>query len=306
MIIHSTESSDIIGKNARPFVKWAGGKRQLLNYIGRLVTEAVCRNGMDTYVEPFVGGGSVLMWTLANIPSIKKAVVNDINKNLVTAYSVVKENPYGLISSLSEIDREYRSRDIDGMEEFYYSARDRYNNGGLTPVENAAAFVFLNRTCYNGLYRVNKKGRFNTPFGKYRNPNICDRENIMACSKLLANVDILCGDFADTLRYAGPNVFFYIDPPYKPLTKTSGFTSYSEASFNDDDQLRLREYCGKISEAGSLFAMSNSDVRQNDPTNAFFDEMYEGFRINRVSASRMINSVGEKRGKVSELLICNY
>ena len=238
MILYSTVSGSIIGRNARPFVKWAGGKGQLLQYIGRLVTEAVCKNGIDTYIEPFVGGGSVLMWTLTNIPSIKKAVINDINKNLATAYSVVRDNPDGLISLLSEIDMEYKSKNIDGMEELYYSTRDKYNNGGLTPVENTAAFIFLNKTCYNGLYRVSKKGEFNTPFSKYRNPNICDRNNITACSEVLKNVDILCGDFSNTQQYAGGNVFFYIDPPYKPLTKTSSFTSYSEESFGDEDQMR--------------------------------------------------------------------
>lgn len=293
-------------KEAKPFVKWAGGKGQLIPRIDQLMSVAYNKAEIDTYVEPFVGGGAVLFWVLSQHQNIKHAVINDINKDLTTAYMVVRDNLKDLKTALSELQTEYLSKNEVDRATFFLNIRDKFNKKDLSPVENTACFIFLNKTCFNGLYRVNSKGKFNVPFGKYLNPTICDEANLAACSNLLQNVDILCGDFSKTIEYANQNSLFYFDPPYKPLSKTSSFTSYAAGAFDDEEQIRLRDYCQQINDAEGLFILSNSDVRQADSANSFFDDLYDAFKIHRVSASRMINSVATKRGNVSELLICNY
>ena len=191
-------------------------------------------------------------------------------------------------------------------KDFFMAARERYNEKRLDPIENTTKFFFLNRTCFNGLYRVNKKGLFNVPFGKYSNPTICDPETILKDSELLQRVEILNGDFEATFEYAQGNSFFYFDPPYRPLSDTSSFNDYAKESFNDDDQIRLKVYCDRIDKAGFHFMLSNSDCKGKNENDNFFDVLYGAYQIERVWASRSINSNPAKRGKLTEILVHNY
>ena len=246
-----------------------------------------------------------MFWILQAYPNIEHAVINDINEELICTYRVIKENVEGLISMLSHIQDEYIPLNADDRKAYFMAQRARFNTKNTSPVETAALFIFLNRTCFNGLYRVNSKGEFNVPHGKYANPRICDEANLRACSRILQKVEILCGDFSETGRFAGPNTLFYFDPPYKPITETSSFTSYSKDGFDDREQLRLRDFCNDISKDKALFVASNSDPRDVNPQENFFDTIYNHFFIKRVSASRMINSDASGRGAISELMISN-
>ena len=290
---------------ARPFIKWVGGKTQLLDEVKKSLPRDFANRQHITYVEPFVGGGAVMFWILQEYPNIERAVINDINEELICTYRVIKEGVEELIAQLSRIQSEYLPLNSDARKAYFMAKRALFNTKKTTPVETAALFIFLNRTCFNGLYRVNSKGDFNVPHGKYANPRICDAENLRACSNVLQNVDILCGDFAETGRYACPDTLFYFDPPYKPITDTSSFTSYAKGGFDDQEQIRLRDFCDSISEAGSSFIASNSDPRDVNPEETFFDTLYNHFIIKRVSASRMINSDASGRGAISELMISN-
>ncbi|HCE58004.1 MAG TPA: modification methylase [Prolixibacteraceae bacterium] len=290
---------------AKPFVKWVGGKTQLLDALEMVLPVKFSEYGNLTYIEPFVGGGAVLFRILQRYPNISKAIINDINPDLTTAYKVVKENPSELINWLRMIQNEYLPLDEEKRKQYFLDKRHRFNTKLPESLENTALFIFLNRTCFNGLYRVNSKGFFNVPFGRYANPKICDEQTILADSKLLQKVEILTGDFEETLKYTGKNSFFYFDPPYKPLSKTSGFNSYAKEDFGDVEQIRLANFCKKIDSLGHTFVLSNSDVKNQNADNHFFDDIYQQFNIQRVFASRMVNSNAEKRGKLTELLITN-
>lgn len=258
-----------------------------------------------TYVEPFVGGGAVLFWILQEYPNITRAVINDINAELICTYRVIREDVESLIAELARLQDNYLSLDEEARKESFLAQRRRFNEAGNTDIETAALFIFLNRTCFNGLYRVNSKGEFNVPHGRYSNPKICDEDTLRADSALLQRVEILCGDFSQTGRYAGDNVIYYLDPPYRPLTETSAFTSYSKDGFDDAEQTRLRDFCARISADKSLFVASNSDPQNVDDGDDFFDRLYRMFNIRRVSAARMINSRGDGRGAISEIMISN-
>lgn len=186
------------------------------------------------------------------------------------------------------------------------AVRDRYNEKNLDPIENTTKFIFLNKTCFNGLYRVNKKGLFNVPFGKYANPIICDSDTILRDSELLQRVEILTGDFEKTLPYAKGNTLFYFDPSYRPLSDTSSFNDYTKEAFNDMVQIRLKEYCDLIDDSGFSFMLSNSDCKGKNEEDNFFDALYAAYKIERVWASRSINSNPNKRGKLTEILVHNY
>lgn len=290
---------------AKPFVKWVGGKTQLIDDIQKSLP-ADLRNKHDlTYVEPFVGGGAVLFWILQEYPNITKAVINDINAELICTYRVIRDDVESLITELSRIQSEYLPLDSEQRKEYFLKKRSLFNSKNKSEVETASLFIFLNRTCFNGLYRVNSKGEFNVPHGKYSNPKICDEVTLRADSALLKNVEILCGDFAQTGKYAGNNVLYYFDPPYRPLTDTSAFTSYTTDGFDDAEQTRLRDFCDEIARNKSLFVASNSDPKNVDGEDKFFDKLYEMFSIKRVSAARMINSKGDGRGAISEIMITN-
>ena len=290
---------------ARPFIKWVGGKTQLLDEVSKSLPRDFASRQHVTYVEPFVGGGAVMFWILQAYPNIDRAIINDINPELICTYRVIKEDVEELIAELAHIQDEYIPLSTEGRKEFFMEKRARFNTKRTAPVETAALFIFLNRTCFNGLYRVNSKGKFNVPHGKYANPRICDAGNLRACSAVLQKVEILCGDFAETGRYAGPDTLFYFDPPYKPITETSAFTSYAKEGFDDAEQIRLRDFCEQISRDKALFVASNSDLKGVNPSDNFFDALYNRFIIKRVSAARMINADASGRGAISELLISN-
>ena len=290
---------------ARPFVKWVGGKTQLLDDIKKTLPRDLSRRNEMTYVEPFVGGGAVLFWILQEYPNITRAVINDINAELICTYRVIKYDVENLILKLSRLQNEYLPLNEVDRKKYFLAQRERFNEENNSEVEIAALFIFLNRTCFNGLYRVNSKGKFNVPHGKYSNPRICDEETLRADSAVLQRVEILCGDFAQTGKYAGDNVLYYFDPPYRPLTETSAFTSYAKDGFDDAEQMRLRDFCEQIATRKSLFVASNSDPLNVDNEDVFFDHLYKMFSIKRVSAARMINSKGNGRGAISEIMISN-
>ena len=292
---------------AKPFIKWAGGKGQLLEQLDAMLPSDFASRANLVYVEPFVGGGAMLFHVLSKYPNVKRAVINDLNADLATCYRVVKENPEGLIAALDALQREYLAKDgEEARREMYLAKRERYNSRKADATEQAALFIFLNKTAFNGLYRVNSKGEFNVPFNKARNPAICDAGTIRADSAVLQKVEILCGDFAGAAAGIDSPAFFYFDPPYRPLTETAAFTAYSKDGFGDDDQRRLAAFCRHLGACGHQSLLSNSDPHNANPDDMFFEELYEGFDINRVTASRAINSNGSGRGKINELAIRNY
>ena len=289
---------------AKPFVKWVGGKTQLLDEVRKSLPANLHDKRNITYVEPFVGGGAVLFWILQEFPNIKRAIINDINEELICTYRVIKYEVEALIQILSDIEIEYKSLAFDRRKEYYLTKRTLFNTKTCSATETAALFIFLNRTCFNGLYRVNSRGEFNVPHGKYSNPKICDKDNLRAVSKVLQRVEILCGDFAATEKYANNNTIFYLDPPYKPITQTSSFTAYAKGGFDDAEQIRLRDFCTRIAQYKTQFIASNSDPIEQAGS-SFFEQIYYQFHIRRVSATRLINSNPHNRGFVSEIMISN-
>ena len=292
---------------AKPFIKWVGGKGQLIEQLEALLPADFSGRGNVTYIEPFVGGGAMLFYMLQKYPNIKSAVINDINPDLTLCYQVVRDNPTELVKSLDAIQTEYHAlRTEEERKIFFLNKRDRFNTKSLDSIENCTLFFFLNRTCFNGLYRVNKAGKFNVPFGKYSTPTICDADTIYADSELLQKVEILTGDFEQTFVKINGNTFFYFDPPYRPLSNTSSFNDYSKEDFNDDAQIRLKHFCDRLNEIDVDFMLSNSDCLGKDGIDRFFDDLFIDYRIERVWASRNVNAIASKRGKLTELLVRNY
>jgi DNA adenine methylase len=293
-------------KIAKPFLKWAGGKTQLINDIEKTLPKYISRDKFN-YIEPFVGSGAVLFWMLNNFPNLEKAVINDINEDLINTYKTINSNPKELISILEIFQNEFHN--LEGNEDnkkvYYYQKRELYNTRKEEQSGQAALFIFLNRTCFNGLYRVNSKNFYNVPMGGYKKPTICDKDNILAVSNILQKVEILTGDFEKTLNYTSGNSLFYFDPPYKPLSETSSFNSYAKDDFNDSEQVRLRDFCNKLDVLNHTWILSNSDVKGKGINDNFFDDLYSDFNIQRVDARRSINANPEKRGKLTELLITN-
>ena len=291
---------------AKPFLKWAGGKTQLIEEIKNNLPEIVFREPF-TYIEPFVGSGAVLFLLLNHFPNIKKAVINDINKELIDTYDTIASSPQQLISVLEELQNKYYTlEDEEAKKNFYYEKRTLFNLKSEEKLIQSALFIFLNRTCFNGLYRVNRKNEFNVPIGSYKRPLICDKENILAVSRALQKVEILYGDFEQTINYTESNTLFYFDPPYKPLSETSSFNAYAKDNFDDKEQIRLRDFCNKLNDLNHYWILSNSDVKGKDKNNHFFDDLYANYEIKRVLAKRSINANPEKRGVLNELLITNY
>ena len=287
---------------AKPFVKWVGGKTQLIEQLEALLPADFDKWENVTYIEPFVGGGAMLFNMLQTHSNIKSAIINDINPDLTTCYKVVKDSPHELVAALKEIQKEYYSlKSEESRKQFYLKKRDEFNTKRLEPIHNTTLFFFLNRTCFNGLYRVNKAGLFNVPFGRYETPTICDANTIYADSELLQNVEILTGDYQDTFAHADGKTLFYFDPPYRPLNNTSCFNDYTKEAFNDLAQRRLKEFCDRVEAAGYKFMLSNSDC-----SDMFFDDLYLQYVIDRVWASRSVNSTPSKRGKLQEILVHNY
>ncbi|MBI3232464.1 MAG: DNA adenine methylase [Bacteroidetes bacterium] len=294
-------------KIAKPFLKWAGGKTQLIHEIEKSLPFEISKSKF-TYIEPFVGSGALLFWMLNNFPKLEKAVINDINEDLINTYRIIASKPIELISILQILQNEYHLLESNEEEKknYYYQKRELYNLRNIERTGQAALFIFLNRTCFNGLYRVNRSNEFNVPIGSYKKPTICDETNILAVSNLLQKVEILCGDYEETLDKANKNSFFYFDPPYKPLSGTSSFNSYAKDEFNDEEQIRLRNFCSYLELIGHKWMLSNSDVKGKDTNDNFFDDIYSKFSILRVKAKRSINANADKRGELNELLITNY
>lgn len=294
-------------KIAKPFLKWAGGKTQLITDIEKALPKNIVTKKF-TYIEPFLGSGAVFFWMMQQFPKIEKAVLNDINEDLINTYKVIASNPKELIKYLEHFQDEFHSLEFkpENKKEYYYHKRILFNTRSTSKIEQAALFIFLNRTCFNGLYRVNKNNDFNVPMGSYRKPTICDKENIFAVNEVLQKVELLSGDYQKTLSFANKNSLFYFDPPYKPLSNTSSFNSYAKDDFNDDEQIRLRDFCASLDKLNHYWILSNSDVKGKNINDTFFDDIYSAFSINRVLAKRSINANPEKRGLLTELLITNF
>lgn len=298
-------------EKVRPFVKWAGGKNKLIPQMEQYYPKELKENKIDVYIEPFVGGGAILMDILKKY-NIKKAYAFDINKNLINCYNIIKDKVESLVLELKKLEEEYLKLDDENRKEYYYDIRKKYNSINIEneneALEKTTYFIFLNKTCFNGLYRENRRGQFNVPIGKYKNPTICDEENLIELSKLIKNVTFINGDYRESYKYIEENTFIYFDPPYRPINKTSSFTSYSKEDFNDENQKKLGEYFRKINDNNSnvKLMLSNSNPKNNNEKDDFFEQIYNGLKINEIKANRMINSNKEKRGKISELLIINY
>ena len=300
--------------NAKPFLKWAGGKTQLLNDLEkqlpiRIKDTKIIKN----YIEPFIGGGAFFFYLMNNY-KIEKSLISDVNKEIIVGYLTIKNNHIELIENLRKIQSNYLAKTENERKEYYYQIRNEYNKNILTFnyqeynsswIVRASQLIFLNKTCFNGLFRQNKKGEFNVPSGKYKNPKICDDINIIAVNKALENTEIKICDFAETQRFVDAETLVYLDPPYRPLSNSSSFTSYSKEGFNDDDQIRLSKYYKELDKIGADLILSNSDPKNHNPNDNFFDNLYNKFSIQRVRATRMINSNAQKRGQINEIIIAN-
>ena len=271
---------------ASPVVKWVGGKRQLLDRLMPLFPESYA-----TYCEPFIGGGAVLF---ALQP--KKAIINDINSELIGVYRAIKDDVDVLIKRLAQ---------FENTKECFYDVRSWDRNAELynqlTDIDKAARVIFLNKTCYNGLYRVNSAGEFNTPFGRYKNPNIVNESTLRAVHEYFntADVTILNTSYSEAVQGLPEDSFVYLDPPYDPISVTASFTGYNAGGFSREDQIALRDCCRRLDAAGIKFMLSNSATE-------FIQDIYSDFKITIVPAKRAINSVGSKRGCVDEVVVRNY
>lgn len=292
----------------KPFLKWAGGKGQLLSQIQELYPFEDTK--IKRYAEPFIGGGAVLFDILSKY-ELDEVYISDINAELINTYRAIRDDVDGLINFLKPMEEKFIPIEIEERKEYFYKQRDRFNElkskeNNNVDFEKAALMIFLNKTCFNGLYRVNKKGLFNVPMGGYKMPTICDEKNLRAVSERLQNVNIVHGDYKQSESFIDSNTFIYFDPPYRPITESASFTAYTEYDFNDKEQIELAEFVNKINDKGAKIVVSNSDPKNTDENDDFFDEIYSSHSIKRVDASRMINSNGAKRGKIKELLISNF
>ena len=292
----------------KPFIKWVGGKGQLLSEINKLYPVELGKN-INKYAEIFLGGGAVLFDILSKY-KLDEVYISDKNLELINTYKSIRDNVDILIKSLKEMEEQYIPLDTENRKDYYYKKREEYNslkiNSEVNNIEKAVLFIFLNKTCFNGLYRVNKKGKFNVPMGAYKKPKICDEENLKNVSLTLRNVKIVYADYRESEKFIDDKTFVYIDPPYRPLNITSSFTSYTENDFNDKEQIELAEYINVLNKKGAKIVISNSDPKNNDIDDNFFDKLYKNYNINRVKATRMLNSNASLRGAINELLITNY
>lgn len=298
--------------NAKPIIKWVGGKTQLLNTINDNLPQNISH--FNTYMEPFIGGAAVLFYIVPKLPNIKNVFINDLNYKLTNLYTVVKNKHLKLINQLKTIQEEYRKSEDPKM--FYYNTRDSFNTYDMNTqpdadVLHAAEFIFLNKTCFNGLYRENSKGEFNVPWNKNVNVCICDEENIKAVHNFFIkyNVQISTGTYNEFFNGKGmymKNAFVYMDPPYRPITKSAAFTSYTKSGFNDNNQKELKIWVDILNSSNAYCMLSNSDPKNYDVNDTFFDDLYSYYNIIRVNAKRSINSKGNGRGNITEILVKNY
>jgi DNA adenine methylase len=312
--VQRSEIPEVPQIQARPFVKWVGGKTQLIPQLDSVLPKRIKSGTIKTYIEPFVGGGA-LFFHIAQTYHIERFILADNNIDLILAYWTIRERVGQVITALHDLQTKYINLPEPKREEQYYNVRKLFNEtkSHIDPavfsqswVERTVQLIFLNKTCFNGLFRVNSAGQFNVAFGKYDNPKICDADNLVQVSNILRRAQIMLCDFQGILSFVDENSFVYIDPPYRPISTTANFTAYSASTFTALDQQRLANFCAAVSESGANQLISNSDPANHDPEDRFFEHNYPGFRIVRTSANRMINCKADKRGKINELMILNY
>lgn len=297
---------------AKPFVKWAGGKGKLLPILDANLPADLREQQEVTYIEPFVGGGAMLFYMLEHYPNIRRAIINDINPALINCYRRIKNNHVSLIRELRSLHNSYYG--VETQEErraLYYAYRDEYNlvtTHRRNTIRAAALFVFLNKTCFNGLYRENNQGQFNVPYGRYVvRPTICNEQVINAAHEALKNVEILLGDYADVNQFLNWNEYnlFYFDPPYRPLLGSNNFKQYTSNAFNDPEQEALKNYCDDIQAHGCYFMLSNSDSEVESGV-SYFEQLYDGYNIQHIFAPRTINAFVPGVEMATEILVKNY
>jgi DNA adenine methylase len=300
--------------HASPFLKWAGGKTQLLKQFSKRLPIEMKTGEITNYVEPFVGGGAVFFY-LGQRFSFDHSSIFDANEELILTYLVIKKSTIKLNNALKSLESAYISKSNDDRERLFYHVRDSFNKKKPEInfstyddewVTRAAQSIFLNRTCFNGLFRMNRKGEFNVPFGRYKNPRILNEDNLNDVAALLKTTTIILGDFTGCKKFVDNSTFVYLDPPYRPLNDTSSFTSYAKDGFSDTDQRRLAVFFKELDKKGAKIMLSNSDPRNEKPDDSFFDELYADYTIERVPAKRSINCNGARRGEINELIITNY
>lgn len=301
--------------HVKPFLKWAGGKYKSSKLIEEYLPKSIRESkSIEHYFEPFIGGGGLFFYLISNNYSIKHAYINDINKELILTYNVVKYDVDSLIEYLLNLEDEFNELDQDNRKLYYQRIRKDFNKNldgfdydeySEKHIIRASQVIFMNKTCFNGLFRVNKKGEFNVPMGRYKKPNICDESNLRKVSKVLKKTEINNGDYHYIENLIEDNSLIYFDPPFRPLTKTSSFTSYSNNTFDDTEQEKLAKFYQKISDENRYIILSNSNPKNIDESDDFFEKLYSEFDIQEIEVPRSINSNATKRGKISELLIIN-
>lgn len=304
----TTRYSQKDSNKVKPFLKWAGGKGQLLSEIEKYYPFSDKK--ITKYAEPFVGGGAVLFDILSKY-DLDKVYISDINPELINTYRIIRDDIDELIAMLSAMQDNFVPMDTEHRKSYYLAKRARFNDLKVNSdesinMEKATLMIFLNKTCFNGLFRVNKKGLFNVPMGSYKKPLICDEENLRAVSEKLHRVKIVCGDYKESADFIDANTFVYFDPPYRPITNTASFTAYTENLFNDEEQVELARFVDDMHCRGAKIVISNSDPKNSNIEDDFFDNIYSSYKIKRVEATRMINCNSEARGKIKELLISNF
>ncbi len=303
------------GIKAKPFLKWAGGKTQLLKQFESYYPASLKLGKIKKYIEPFIGSGAVFL-EICQKYEIASAYISDINYDLIQAYQVIQTWPDDLILSLRDLHTKFNQSSQTQRQILFAEVRSQFNlqrkavgdrKLSKDAINRTAQLIFLNKTCFNGLFRLNSKGEFNVPFGRYKNPKILDPENIYQISQLLQRTEIRSSEFESCYAIADESSFIYFDPPYRPISKTANFTNYAKSGFSDREQEKLADFYRKLDrEKAAKLMLSNSDPKNENIDDDFFERLYAGYSIYRVSASRMINSVGAKRGRISELLIVNY
>lgn len=281
----------------KPFLKWAGGKTKFLPVLSKTLPNII--NGEFDFIEPFVGGGAVLFWMLDKFNNINNVVINDTNETLINLFKTIQSDSTEFKNVLKHLDNKYRFYNEDERTNLYNSIRTSFNSGELDDVMSSAYFIFLNKTCFNGLYRVNKSGKFNTPKGKYKNPLIYDEANLALVTKKLKKVTIYSESFEKTIRFAHDKSFFYLDPPYLPLDAENNFTSYTKEGFGINEHKKLKDFCLELNEKGSKFILNNSD-------STLTNELFKDFNVSKIEMPRTINSDGTGRKPITELLITNF
>jgi DNA adenine methylase len=296
---------------AKPFIKWVGGKTQLLEQFQHYYPPELGQGQIRRYVEPFLGGGAVFL-DLAQRYAFQEIYLGDINPELVLVYRVVQQDPTRLLEHLEKFRHAYLRRDEFRRQQYFYDTRERYNRERATFnyrrysgrwIKRAAQMIFLNKTCYNGLFRLNRSGAFNVPFGRYKEPKIFESDNIEAVSRLLQNAELRCGGFDNFTAHIDAHTLVYFDPPYRPLSATANFTAYSQEIFDDARQIALARYFVELDRnSGAKLMLSNSQ----HPHDLFFEKLFANYRIHHVYARRMVNSKASQRGAIAEILVCNF